>query len=264
MNVMRRGAGKPLVLLHGLGGSWQSWSTIIDDLAAERAVIAPDLPGFGATPPLAGDVSIATLADAVTALFADEGLERPDIVGSSMGARLALELARRGVAGATVALDPGGFWRGAERMIFEASIAVSIRLVRLAQPVMPALVGNPVTRTALFAQFSAHPWTIPAQVALTEMRTFAAAPSFDPLLHALVHGPDQQGLPAGAARAPITIGWGRQDRVCFPSQAARAHAAFPDARLHWFERCGHFPQWDAPAETVRVILATTQTTALVP
>jgi pimeloyl-ACP methyl ester carboxylesterase len=212
--------------------------------------------GDRATPPLAGDVSIATLADAVTAWFADEGLEQPDIVGSSMGARLALELARRGVAGATVALDPGGFWRDAER-IFEASIAISIRLVRLAQPVMPAIVGNPITRTALFAQFSAHPWTIPAPVALTEMRTFAAAPSFDPLLHALVHGPEQQGLPAGAARAPITIGWGRQDRVCFPSQAARALAAFPDARLHWFENCGHFPQWDAPAEAVRVILATT-------
>ena len=32
---------------------------------------------------------------------------------------------------------------------------------------------------------------------------------------------------------------------------------FPDARLHWFERCGHFPHWDAPQETVRLILDNT-------
>jgi pimeloyl-ACP methyl ester carboxylesterase len=34
--------------------------------------------------------------------------------------------------------------------------------------------------------------------------------------------------------------------------------AFPDARLHWFERCGHFPQWDAPRETVALILGGTE------
>ena len=53
------------------------------------------------------------------------------------------------------------------------------------------------------------------------------------------------------------IGWGRKDRVCFPRQAERALALFPDARLYWFDGAGHFPQWDCPAETVRLVLATT-------
>jgi pimeloyl-ACP methyl ester carboxylesterase len=35
-NYIRRGAGKPLVLIHGIGGSWRSWQTILDDLALER------------------------------------------------------------------------------------------------------------------------------------------------------------------------------------------------------------------------------------
>ena len=56
---------------------------------------------------------------------------------------------------------------------------------------------------------------------------------------------------------PLVIGWGRIDRVCLPRQAARAQQLFPDARLHWFERCGHFPHWDAPEETARLILDTT-------
>ena len=59
------------------------------------------------------------------------------------------------------------------------------------------------------------------------------------------------------AAKPLVIGWGRLDRVCFPRQAARAQQLFPDARLHWFERCGHFPHWDAPEETARLILETT-------
>ena len=42
--------------------------------------------------------------------------------------------------------------------------------------------------------------------------------------------------------------------VTLPRQAERAARAYPDAELHWFEKCGHFPQWDAPDEAVRLIL----------
>jgi len=95
-------------------------------------VIAVDLPGFGETPPLSGEVSIRTLADALTGSLRSNGLLGVDAVGSSMGARLVLELARRGgTLGAVVSLDPGGFWRGWERHVFYASIWASIRLVRL-------------------------------------------------------------------------------------------------------------------------------------
>jgi pimeloyl-ACP methyl ester carboxylesterase len=83
---------------------------VIPALAAHREVIAVDLPGCGQSPPLDGAVSIATLTDAVADFVHSEGLDGVDTVGSSMGARVVLELARRGVCGATVALDPGGFW----------------------------------------------------------------------------------------------------------------------------------------------------------
>lgn len=257
MNHVRRGTGRPVLLVHGLGGSWRSWTPILDALAAEREVIAVDLPGFGDTPPLPGEVSIATLADAVAAFLETHDLVGVDAVGSSMGARLVLELARRGVVGAVVSLDPGGFWRGWERRFFGLSVGLSIRLIRRLQPVMPLLTGNPVGRTLLFAHFSARPWRLSSAVTLDEMRSFAASPSFDPLLRQLVSGPDQEGAAAGSTRGPIVIGWGRQDRVCLPRRAQRAARLFPDARLHWFETCGHFPQWDIPQETVRLIVAST-------
>jgi pimeloyl-ACP methyl ester carboxylesterase len=46
--------------------------------------------------------------------------------------------------------------------------------------------------------------------------------------------------------------------VTLARQAARAQAAFPQAQLHWFERCGHFPVWDRPAETAEVVLSATR------
>ena len=257
MNHSHRGSGKPLLMIHGLGGSIGSWDPIVAKLAAEREVIAVDLPGFGQTPPLDGQVTIAALADSVTAFLEEHELGKVDVVGSSMGARLALELVRRGGVGATVALDPGGFWGDGERRAFAASSAVSYRLVKALQPIMPRLTGSAAARTALFGQLSARPWALRSDLLLNEMRSYAASPSFEDALHALVHGPNQEGMPAGSAQAPIVIGWGRRDWVTLPRQAPRAIAKFPDARLHWFEKCGHFPHWDAPDETVSLILDAT-------
>ena len=89
----------------------------------------------------------------------------------------------------------------------------------------------------------------------TELQAFRRAPSLDAAMHALVHGPKQMGAPAGSLRASVTIGWGRQDRVTAPSQAQRALHRFPDATLHWFDHCGHFPHWEQPEEFVQRLSA---------
>ena len=257
MNHLRSGTGKPLLLVHGLGGSARSWSTIWTPLVARHDVIAVDLPGFGATPPLQGETSIHSLCDAVTSFIDAQGLRGVDAVGSSMGARLVLELARRGgVLGSVVSLDPGGFWRGWERHAFFSSIWLSIRAVRMLQPLMPAIASNKVARTMLLAQFSRRPWALDPAVVLDEMRSYAQALSFDELLRRLAYGEAQEGAPRGSVAAPLVIGWGRQDKVCFPRQAKRALSLFPDAQMHWFDRCGHFPHWDAPLETAQLILDT--------
>ncbi|HLM61078.1 MAG TPA: alpha/beta fold hydrolase [Pyrinomonadaceae bacterium] len=257
-NYIRRGAGKPLLLIHGIGGSWRSWQTILDDLALERSVIAVNLPGHGDTPPLNGETTIATLADAVTEFLGDNDLTGVDAVGSSMGARLVLELARRGgILGGVVSLDPGGFWQGWQIPYFYHSVNLSIKLVRALQPVMPQIANSAIGRSLLLAQFSPSPWRLVPEVVLEEMRSFANSPVFDELLYNLAYGEEQKGAPRNSITKPLVIGWGRRDLVCFPSQARRALAKFPDAQLYWFDRCGHFPQWDRPAETVRLILDAT-------
>ena len=257
MHFVRSGAGKPLLLIHGLGGSSRSWDPILSRLRESREVIAVDLPGFGITPPLAGAVTIDTMADAVAAFMLEQNMVGVDVVGSSMGARLVLELARRGVVGSVVSLDPGGFWQGAETAVFSTSVRLSLELVNAIQPMLPALTSSPVGRGVLLAQFSAHPWALPAPLVLQELQNYPKSVSFRPLLDSLASGPMQQGATPESNRIRITIGWGRHDHVCFTNQAARAQAAFPKARLHWFEHSGHFPMWDSPEETAELVLAST-------
>ncbi|UYY57139.1 alpha/beta fold hydrolase [Sphingomonas sp. S2-65] len=257
MNQIQRGTGRKLLLVHGLGGSWRSWSTILDALSAHRMVIAIDLPGHGATPAEHDSGTFDGLVGSIERYIAENGLAGIDVVGSSMGARLVLELARRGAVGNVVALDPGGFWRGWERLFFKATIGVSGHLLRAIRPSLPMLSRNAASRTALLAQLSARPWTLDPHVVATELASLSTTPTFDALVHSLASGPEQTG-PAADNTGRIVIGWGRHDRLCLPRQAARAKAAFPSASLHWFASSGHFPMWDMPEETVATILAATR------
>lgn len=224
-------------------------------LAQTREVIALDLPGHGETPPEPDSGTFFGLARSLDDWLSRERMAGVDMVGSSMGARLVLEMARRGRSGAVVALDPGGFWRGWERTFFRSTIAASIRLVRGLRPALPALARNSASRTLLMAQLSARPWKLNSALIASELKSFAETSTFDALVRDLATGPMQGGI--ALAPRTIVIGWGRKDRLCLPRQAKRALAAFPTAKLHWFKSSGHFPMWDQPEETVRVILRAT-------
>lgn len=259
LNCVRQGSGPRLLLVHGLGGSRRSWDTILPALSKSREVLAIDLPGHGDTPATAGSGTFNGLADSVDAFIVDQGLNGIDIVGSSLGARIVLEMARRGKVGATIALDPGGFWRGWERTYFRVTLNASIKLVRALRPALPLLSRLSLTRSLLLAQLSAHPSKLDGRMVATELKSLAATETFDALVRDLAKSPPQEG-PASERSNPVVIGWGRQDRLCLPRQAPRAVEAFPSAKLHWFEQCGHFPMWDQPDETVQLILDATVNT----
>ena len=250
----RSGSGPPLVLVHGLGARRSSWDPVLTGLAAAREVVTVDLPGHGATPPLPGRLTLDRLTDELHQWLVQQDLAGADLVGSSMGARMVLELARRGVGRHVVALDPGGFWTGTEKQVFATSVKASFALVKALRPALPLLAGSAAGRTALLPQFTPRPWAVPAGVALTDLRSIADTPALFPTLQALVDSGPQLG---GPTPGRVVLGWGRRDRVTLPRQAARAQAAFPHATLHWFDRCGHFPTWDQPRETVSVVLDAT-------
>lgn len=254
LHFERLGTGRPLLLVHGLGASLRTWDPLLPALRTSRELILVDLPGHGRSAPPAGRQTVEAYADSLAGFVQSQGLAAADLVGSSVGGRLVLELARRGIGRHCVALDPGGFWRGWETRWFHWTLAASIRLVRALRPFLPGLSRSAVARTLLLAQLSARPWLLPPHLVASELQGLAATPVFDAMLRELAQGPLQKG--AGRTPGRVTIGWGRRDRLLLPRQVVRAQAAFPSARLHWFERCGHFPHWDQPADAARVILET--------
>lgn len=249
----RRGTGKPLLLIHGLGSSRGAWTPVLP-LLPHRELILIDLPGHGASPPEAGSGTFQGLVQSLEQWLAAEDLRNVPMVGSSMGARIVLELYRRGLSGPTVALDPGGFWQGWERRLVSSTLSASVALLRALKGALPALSRNVVSRSALLAQLSARPWALDGNFIAHELASLANTQTANSLIQDLAYGPVQKGL---AKSDSVTIGWGRHDRLCLPGQARRAQEAFAGSRLVWFNHSGHFPMWDEPAKAAAVMLEAT-------
>ena len=88
------GAGRPVIFLHGLGGTRTSWGAQLGDLSDEFHCIAWDMPGYGDSEPLA-PLTYASIADALAAFIDERELDKPDLVGLSFGGMHALHTAIR-------------------------------------------------------------------------------------------------------------------------------------------------------------------------
>jgi pimeloyl-ACP methyl ester carboxylesterase len=98
------GSGRPLILLHGGLGSGEMFGPVIPLLAANHQVITVDLQGHGRTADIDRPLDVQVMADDIAALIGHLGLERPDVMGYSLGGGVALftaskhpELVRRAV-----------------------------------------------------------------------------------------------------------------------------------------------------------------------
>jgi pimeloyl-ACP methyl ester carboxylesterase len=241
----RTGTGPPLVLLHGIGLDRATWDPVVPLLAREREVIAVDLPGFGETPVLDGTPTVEALAAAVEEL----GLERPHVVGNSLGGGIALELGRRGWARSVCAISPIGFAAGRERTYVQVTLKTIHAMASALDPVADASYGGPARRTVLGSLIFARPWRVPAAAGAHMNHTTARAPGWAATLPAVTSWtPAMPGC-------PTTIAWGEHDRLLLTSrQAPRAQRRLPQARHVRLHGCGHVPMWDDPEQVARAIL----------
>jgi pimeloyl-ACP methyl ester carboxylesterase len=90
-----QGTGKPLILLHGGLGAIEMFGPNLPALAKGRQVIAVDLQGHGRTADIDRPISVELMADDIFALIKHLRLERPDIMGYSLGGGVALQTAIR-------------------------------------------------------------------------------------------------------------------------------------------------------------------------
>lgn len=89
-----KGSGKTLILLHGLGNNYKSWTYVLEHLDYKGwRVIALDLLGFGDAPKPAIDYTLSDHAQAVLNTIDDMGIKDATLVGHSMGCLVAIEMA---------------------------------------------------------------------------------------------------------------------------------------------------------------------------
>lgn len=258
--VRRSGAGRPIVLVHGLGATFDCWREVEPLLRPHREVVVMDLPGFGAAEPLGGDVTVDAFADHLADLLAAEGLLDADLVGSSMGGEVVLELLRRRVGtGDVVALAPSGYWGPWGLAWFRTVAWSATALITLLRPVAHHIIGNVWGRRLLLRPLSPGPALLP-EITADSTHTFGNTHAFLPTLRHLGSRRPPVRVPAGTAGTRrVTIAWGRKDGLCLPGQALTALEAVPDAELHWFDRSGHLPPWDEPQATAELLLRVTGT-----
>lgn len=253
----QRGSGEPVVLLHGIGHHWQAWEPVLSILSASCEVTAIDLPGFGASPELRDGVSyeLDSVIPLLGAAFDALELERPHVVGNSLGGLLALELARQGHARSVTALSPAGFWSGAERR-YAYAVLMGMRAGAKGIPdaLLQRIARSAPGRAALTGTIYARPGRRSPESVVAETRSMRAATGFAPTLE-VGRSPDvifKQDIPD----VPVTIGWGEKDRLLLRRQGTRAKKAIPGARLVPLPGCGHVPMNDDPALVSRLVLET--------
>jgi pimeloyl-ACP methyl ester carboxylesterase len=251
----RRGAGEPLVLLHGIGHHWQAWAPVLDRLAEAHDVIAVDLPGFGASPMPAGGPprDMAKAVEGVATFLGDLGLDRPHVAGNSLGGAMALELANAGLVSSATALSPAGFWNSRERRWAIGTLTAHRWGARLPEPLMRTMFRYGAFRALSFGMICARPGHITAEVALSDALALRDGRAFRTVARA-----GRAYRYNGAPAVPVTIAWGTRDRILLYRQAARARAALPEARHVDLPGCGHVPMSDNPDLVASVILATTR------
>jgi pimeloyl-ACP methyl ester carboxylesterase len=243
------------------------WDPVLDRLAAERDVIALDLPGFGASPVLptvghagaspsssgaaeeparapagSSDPTPADLARVVAAHLEALGVERPHVAGNSLGGWVAFELALAGHARSVTAIAPAGLWP--QPLLPRRSQARA--LARALRPVLPLLVRSGRGRRAALSGSIAFPERVPPRAALQLVRAYANAPGFD-AVNAGMRAGRFAGL--GRLRVPVTLGWPDRDRL-----VSRPRVLPPGVREVVLRGCGHMPTWDDPEQVARLIL----------
>lgn len=253
------GRGPVLLLIHGIGDDSSTWAPLLDDLARDHTVIAPDLLGHGGSDKPRGDYSVAAYANGMRDLLSVLDVDRVTLVGHSLGAGVVMQFAYQYPERTerVVLIGAGGVARSVTPALRAASLPGA--------PLALSLLGLPFVR----AQTGAVMWALQyvdhglGKDAADLVRLVDALPdatsrsAFVRTLRAVVDWRgqvvtmlDRCYLTAGV---PALLLWGSDDMVVPVEHGRVAHAAMPESRLVVVDGAGHFPFHTHPREVLRAL-----------
>jgi pimeloyl-ACP methyl ester carboxylesterase len=234
--------GPPVILIHGFPIDRSMWRGQIDGLGSIARVIAPDLPGFGVSPPASDGYAPTTMdeyADCVVALVDGLGFQRFVAVGLSMGGYVAFTLARRyphrlaGLVLCDTRAEPDApeaaqaRHQDADRVLVEGlSFIVEKHVKNLLAP--EALARRRDLVNAVEAMIHRSSW----QGVAAALRGMAQRRDMRPILPRIA--------------VPTLVVVGSDDAITPPRNVQGMAAAIPSAELAVIPGAGHLAPFEAP------------------
>jgi pimeloyl-ACP methyl ester carboxylesterase len=251
----RAGHGEPLLLLHGTGGSRRQWAPLWSTLAAQRELVAVDLPGHGDSdpPPRDGDHTPAGYAATLAGFLDELGIRTAHVAGNSAGGWTALELAKLGRARSVVAIAPAGLWARRDPWQCVLKLWAMYRLGRLTAPLTERALRTDAGRTRLLRGSVAKPLNLSEAEARDLIATYSSTPTFTKHLAQTRRARFRDGA---SIVVPVTAAWG-DDEQLIPPKARRQDELPPHTKTVTLAGCGHIPFWDDPEQLARMILKAT-------
>ena len=228
-------------------------------LERRHDVLAPTLAGHAGGPALDGEIDAPALADAVERTMDAAGFATAHLVGNSLGAYVALQLAARGRARTVVAFAPAGGWAAGDDsfqdlLAFQASLHAQ---ARTAAPHAEALLASPEGRRRATQYLTTNYAHIPEELLAHQLLGVARC---DAALDLIAHAMRADWtLDVERIACPVRIVWGTDDRLLpCPAAAERYRREWlPHADWVELEGVGHCPQLDVPLEAAQLILGWT-------
>ena len=229
------GDGSPVLLIHGLGGSVDSWAKNIDALSAHHKIVALDLPGFGLSDKPRITYSTKFYADFISHFITE--LNFPvSIVGSSLGGQIAAEIAIKNqeLVSNLVLISPAGVppfsFKGSQalRSYIRVTNAKNSREIK---QILQSIDGVPVSDE--YAQWVFDRISMPGakEAFHSALKESAKAPRLTKRLHKMA--------------SPTLVLWGQKDTM-IPVKYASSLIGIENIRVVLLENCGHRPHAENP------------------
>lgn len=246
LRTFRGGRGRPVLLLHGLGGAATNFVELVEGLTARHEVLAPDLPGHGGSPAPAHGASVDDFADVAAAVLDEAGAAAAIVVGHSFGGLVALRLAirRPELVRGLLLVAPAGIRTRTRVVQWVVAAAGALRPGRAVAPFRRRWATRVWYRRAVF-----RPWFVSDPVRLSSR---AAAGFLDEIpLHSDTRTAGRAMVaddPRGdleRVRCPALVLWGARDAQ-LPLDDAFEYARRLRAPLRVVADCGHLVIGERP------------------
>ena len=249
------GSGEPLVLLHGMGSSSNSWKIIRPTLQEKFQVITFDLPGHGNT---AFDPDQPMDPYSLALLIKDQldelGIERAHFAGNSLGGWIALEIAAAFPerTKSVIGLAPAGLWLvpTTHRSILGAS---SRFMAQYTYKYADQLMKQEWARKLGFVEVSPRWRELPHETIVDAVVAYGSSEGYFPAWDGMLKRRFDKPI---SSEIPVTIIFGDTDKT-LPAQTSQERTLAP-AHARWvtLSQSGHAPMWDSPQECIAEIIYT--------